>query len=246
MVELTGLAGGAPAAADDGSAPPAVAAAMAARLRGTLGLREVAEALAGARLLVPLLEVSGAELEGSDTDPCAGQDRAVAAVSLRSPDGPVGLGFTSTSALARWSALARPWPTPAPRAAAAVLAEGGARLVVDAASPERVELCGHALRRLAGSEVWPDPWDDPAVRAAVVGELGAALASRELAVRLGPPPPGSPRRGLLVELAFPAELDPGLARRRAEVLGSRLGADPALREVFDGALLVRPTVRGRS
>lgn len=243
MVELTGLAGGAPAAADDGSAPPALAAAMAARLSGTQGLREVAEALAATRLLVPLLEVSGAELEGSDTDPCAGQDRAVAAVSLRSPDGPVGLGFTSTRALARWSARARPWPTPAPRVAAAVLADGGGRLVVDAASPERVELCGLALRRLAGSEVWPDPWDDPAVRAAVVGELGVALASRELAVRLGPPPPGN--RGLLVELAFPAELDPGLARRRAEVLGSRLGADPALREVFDGTLLVRPTVRGR-
>ena len=208
MVELTRPVSAAPPGADDGSASPEVMAALAARARGEQGVRQVAQALTTARLLVPLLEVSGDELEGSDTDPCSGQDRAVAAVSLRTPSGPVGLAFTSLSALTRWSPVARPWPTAAPQVATAVLVDGGTRLVVDAGSPQQIELSGEALRRLAAAEQWPDPWEDQVVRAAMVAALAPVLASGELGVRLAVPPgeaagvvAGS-ANGLLVELAF--------------------------------------------
>lgn len=232
------LSGGAPRA-DDGSAPAALRAAIEAYVQGRAGIREVVGALATERLLVPLLEVSCDLLEGSDTDPCAGQDRAVAAVSVRAADGVVGLAFTSLGALARWDARARPWPTPAPRVAAALLADGGVRLVVDPGAHHCVTLAGLALRRLAEAGAWPEPWDDPEVRAAVVGVLAPVLASGELRVRLGPPEPAQPPDGMLVQLGFPAGTDAAVARARAEVVASRLGADPDLRSVFDGVLAVR-------
>ena len=109
-------------------------------------------------------------------------------MSLRTPSGPVGLAFTSLAALTRWSPAARPWPTSAPQVATAVLVDGGVRLVLDAGSPQQIELSGEALRRLAAAEQWPDPWEDQVVRAAVVTELAPVLASGELGVRLAAPP----------------------------------------------------------
>jgi hypothetical protein len=247
MVDLSPAPSVASELTDDGSASPAFVAAVAARARGELGIRHITRILRETRLLVPLLEVSGDELEASDADPCAGQDRAVAAVSLRTPAGVVGLAFTSVAQLARWNPQARPWPTPAPRVAAALLAEGGVRLVVDAVSSGCIELTGVPLRRLATGEDWPEPWEDPAVRAALVDELAPVLASGELGVRLacpvgteGTPPPAN---GLLLELAFPAGTPADVAEQRARVVARRLGGNAALREVFDGTLEIATTTR---
>ena len=135
---------------------------------------------------MPLLEVDGDLLEGDDADPCAGSDRAVAAVSIRDPqDGTVvGLAFTGMAPLQAWDPAARPMPVTAARAAAAVLAEGGQVLLLDAGSPAPVQLRGQALLRLATGAPWPDPWEDAAVRAAVIAELAPVLASGEVHVRL--------------------------------------------------------------
>ena len=87
-------------AADDGSVPPDVADVLARRASGHAGIREVVMCLTAHRLIVPLLEVDGDLLEGDDTDPCAGSDRAVAAVSMRDPEGrPLGLAFTGMAPL---------------------------------------------------------------------------------------------------------------------------------------------------
>jgi hypothetical protein len=247
MVDLSPAPSVATDPTDDGSASPAFLAAIAARARGELGIRQLTRTLTETRLLVPLLEVSGDELEASDADPCAGQSRAVAAVSLRTPAGLVGLAFTSVAQLRRWNPKARPWPTPATRVAAALLADGGVRLVVDAVSSGCVELTGVALRRLATGEDWPDPWEDPAVLAALVDELAPVLASGELGVRLarpvgtdGGPPPAN---GLLLELAFPAGTAGNVAEQRARVVARRLGGNAAMREVFDGTLEITTTTR---
>ena len=140
------------------------------------------------RLLVPLLEVAGDLLEGDDSDPCAGSDRAVAAVSIREPDGrPLGLAFTGMAPLVAWDASARPLPVEASRAAGAIVAEGGRALLVDAGSANALRIEGLALARLASGEPWPEPWADPAVREAVIAELGPVLASGEVQVRLAGP-----------------------------------------------------------
>ena len=235
----------APFASDDGSVPADVQDVLAARAAGRASIREVVACLQGHRVLVPLLEVAGDQLEGDDADPCAGSDRAVAAVSVREPDGStLGLAFTGTTALARWDGAARPMPVEATRAAGAVLAEGGSAMLVDPGSPESVRIEGIALRRLATAEPWPPAWEDPAVQAAVVAELGPVLASGEVQVRLGGPgagssdPPGAPAPGLVLQVRFPPDLAAPLVQERAGVIARRMSRSAALREVFDGVLAV--------
>ena len=236
-----------PFASDDGSVPADVQDVLAARAAGRASIREVVACLKGHRVLVPLLEVAGDQLEGDDSDSCAGSDRAVVAVSVREPDGStLGLAFTGSTALARWDAAARPMPVEATRAAGAVLAEGGSAMLVDPGSPESVRIEGIALRRLATAEPWPPAWEDPAVQAAVVAELGPVLASGEVQVRLAGPgagsgpadPPGEPAPGLVLQVRFPPDLADPLVRDRAGVIARRMSRSAALREVFDGVLAV--------
>jgi len=239
-------------ATDDGSVPPDVADVLARRASGAAGIGDVVTCLAAHRVLVPLLEVDGDLLEGDDADPCAGSDRAVAAVSVREPDGsPVGLAFTGMAPLATWDASARPLPVEATRAAGAILAEGGRALLVDPGSPHSLRIAGVALARLASGGPWPDPWADPAVRDAVIAELGPILASGEVQVRLAGPgtvePPAAtqgtaqladPSPDLVLQVRFPGKLPEGQAEQRAEIIAGRMSQSAALREVFDGVLAV--------
>jgi hypothetical protein len=211
----------------------------------------VVACLAAHRVLLPLLEVDGDLLEGDDADPCAGSDRAVAAVSVREPDGsPVGLVFTGVEPMVVWDGAARPLPVEATRAAGAILAEGGRTLIVDPAGPHTVRIEGVALARLASGEPWPDPWVDPAVRAAVIAELGPVLASGEIRVRLAGPgagavvvgdpgdAPATAPPGLVLEVRFADQLPASEAEQRAQVIASRMAQSAALREVFDGVLAI--------
>jgi hypothetical protein len=236
---------------DDGSVPPEVAEVLGRISTGGAGVRDLVPVLAGHRLLVPLLEVDGDLLEGDDADPCAGQDRAVAAVSMRTDDGTVGLAFTGMASMLAGDPAARPLPVPATRVAAAVLAEGGVGLVVDPAGSGGVRLGRGALARLAQGGAWPEPWADPLVQQAVVAELAPALAAGDVAVRLAEPGGGSeqgslsesgestPGASLLVELRFPAGLSADQRTERCAIVARRLGASGMLREVFDGVLAVR-------
>lgn len=244
---------GSPFAADDGSVPAAVAELLARHAAGTAGAREVVVGLAGHRVLVPLLEVSAADLEGDAADPCAGQDRAMAAVSVRLPDGSrAGLAFTGMAPLLRWDARARPMPVEAARAASAVLAEGGSTLLIDPGSPHACRIAGIGLVRLAAGGAWPEPWEDPEVRRAVLAELAPAMRDG-LRVRLGPPtgagadgvgmqgagtqgagPRSSP--DLVVHLRFTEELGVEVAQQRAERVARLLAGSELVRAVLDGAL----------
>ncbi|MGB7981845.1 MAG: SseB family protein [Candidatus Nanopelagicales bacterium] len=233
---------------DDGTVPAPVADVLARRARGEAGIREVVAELGAQRLLVPLLEVDGDLLDGDDADPCAGSDRAVAAVSIREPDGtPVGLAFTGMAPLRDWDPAARPMPVSAARAAAAVLTEGGRALLLDVGSPAPVRIRGVALGRLATGEPWPEPWVDAAVRAAVVAELAPVLASGEVGLRLVAGAgsaggvggaDGAGRPGLTLQVRFAEKLTSGVIDQRAAVIAERVTRSAALREVFDGVLAV--------
>ncbi len=224
---------------DDGSVPPEVAAVLAARQHGHADVRAVVTCLVGHRVLVPLLEVDGDRLDRGGWDPCAGSDRAVAAVSVVGPGGvPAGLAFTGSGPLERWDAAARPMPVAAVRAAAAVLADGGRTLVLDPGSPHSLQIQGAALARLASGEPWPEPWADPVVQAAVASELGPVLASGEIRVRLSMPPVSS-GAGLMVDVQFAEAPSTPVMEQRATVLAQRLSGSARLREVFDGVLAVQ-------
>lgn len=226
-------------AADDGTTPVAVAEVLARHHRRAAGLREVVAVLAAHRLLVPLLEVDADQLEGDDADPCAGQERAVAAVSLSVEEGSFGLAFTGMDALRAWRPDARPMPVAATEVAGALVREGAVGLLVDPAGPAPCRLPTPAVARLAAGGAWPDPWDDPALRQCVVAELAPALATGEVQVRLAAPPPGDDSCALVVEVRFAAGVSAGVAAERGQVIADRLSRSDLLSQVFDGVLAVR-------
>jgi len=137
-------------AGDDGTADPALAAALA-RFADDPGRHlEVFFALQNARLLVPLLAVPGdAELDNAGRTREKTSDMATALVTGR--DGRQALlGFTSTETMAAWRADARPVPVAAPMVARSALQGGVAALLVDLAGPTMYVLEGELLEGLAG------------------------------------------------------------------------------------------------
>jgi hypothetical protein len=212
-----------PFTADDGSAAPALAAALA-----TGDVERVAAALAAARVLVPVVAVLGegpspVGPHGRPVDKSA--DMAVA--TLVAPDGRRALPvFSSAAALSGWDATARPVPAEGPRAALSAVQDGCSALLVDPGSARPVLLPRPALWALAQGLRWVPPERDPQVADAV----GAALAGVDAVA--GMRLEAAPDAGLAVVLAVRAGLDAdelaavldavreGLAR--AEVLAERV------------------------
>lgn len=173
-----------PFAGDDGSAPPPVAKALAelaaARVRTAVdpaqGLRAlvgVTQALAGARLLVPIVAVLG---EGNELVAAQGDKNAdMALAMLRGKDGRRALpAFTSVATCAAWDPSARPVPVQAERAAAAAVDEGCDVMVIDPAGPVVCVVGRPATWALGQGRPWtPAPFD--AQVQAAVAQLPAAV-----------------------------------------------------------------------
>ena len=137
-------------AADDGTADEQLTAALAAYDRDPAGERTAAvAALAGARVLVPVVAVLG-EVEHDAEGLARDKSSDMATVLLRGRDGRSALlAFTGLAALQRWRADARPVPVRAVDAARAALQEGADALVVDVAGPVLLAVEGESLRALA-------------------------------------------------------------------------------------------------
>ncbi|HEY2549752.1 MAG TPA: SseB family protein [Streptosporangiaceae bacterium] len=167
---------GQPSKDDDGSAWPEVASALAAYADGSGSEHAALTALAGSRLLVPLL---------AEPAPDGSEVSQVAVPSLVGADGrPAIPGFTSLDALHRWRPGARLVPRPAVLVWQAAMAESAA-VVIDVAGPVPVAVDGARLAALASGEPVPEPHEDPDVLATVaeaVARPGAvALAGLSLA-----------------------------------------------------------------
>lgn len=182
-------------AGDDGSADPRVAAALAALGDGTGTLAGVVEALAGTRVLVPVL----AELEAGETVEVGGhahtvdKEASAGIVALQAPDGRTALPvFSSVASMAAWRREARPVPTDVVRAALSVVSEGWELAVLDPGGPVTALLPRPAVWALAQQQPWRpavlpgdggpqdavvDPEVRAAVRAAVLGALPAAAGA---------------------------------------------------------------------
>jgi hypothetical protein len=165
-------------AGDDGAADPGVAAALAALGDGTGGLGGVVAALAGTRVLVPVL----AELEVAEAVEVGGhahtvdKEASAGIVALQAPDGRTALPvFSSVAAMTAWRPEARPVPTEVVRAALSAVSEGWELLVLDAGGPVTALLPRPAVWALAQQQPWQPavaddgsgPAVDPTVRAAV-------------------------------------------------------------------------------
>ena len=134
---------------DDGSADPALTAALASYAAGVSGLGEVLVAVQDARLLVPVVAVLG-EVETDERGLARDKTSDMAAVLVARPDGRRGLlAFSGQESMRRWDPGARPVPVAARLAARAAVQEEADALVVDLAGPASAVVSGDDLRALA-------------------------------------------------------------------------------------------------
>ena len=138
-------------AGDTGDADPAVAAALAAYTAGQVSQQAVLAAVAGSRLLVPVVAVlTEAGEDGGE------KETEMALPTLIGNDGRKAvIAFTSTATMRRWRPDARPVPVAAARLWPAVAAESADAVVIDVAGPVQLVIEGALLATLAAGQPPP-------------------------------------------------------------------------------------------
>lgn len=210
-------------ASDDGAADPALTQALTAWHADPTAAAEarVLAALAGVRLLVPVVAVL-TESETGEDGLRRDKTSEMAVPTLNAPGERRGLpAFTSTEALARWRPDARPVAVTLPQALQALVHEQANALVLDVAGPVPYELSGGALQAAAEGRTDPRPLADPAV----AGALRAVLAAEPAVLGAHLAPGGADSDGTLALALAPDSDVAGAARRVAEALAG----DEALR-----------------
>ncbi|TYC68449.1 SseB family protein [Streptomyces sp. CB01881] len=217
-------------AADDGTADPALAEALARWSQDRTAEPELLAALAPTRLMVPIVAVLG-EVEVDEHGHKHEKTSDMAVPVVEAADGRRALpAFTSMETMARWRADARPAPVAAPQAAMVAFSERADTLLVDPAGPVAYQLSGARLRALAENRPYLPPVDDPEVREAVRALLAAE--PEVVSGLLAPYPDGD---GLLAVVFDPA-LDQAGVQAAAERVGRAVAADPVLRVRLDRGL----------
>ena len=161
---------------DHGRADPRVTEALAAYQAGKGSEQAALAALAGARLLVPVVAVlaDGSAAEGD-------KNSEMVLPTLIGNDGrPAVLAFTGVESLARWRRDARPVPAEAARVWRAAVTDGCA-VVIDVAGPVPFAVEGARLAALAAGQPVPPAYEDPDVRA----EVETAVAAEPLITGFG-------------------------------------------------------------
>ncbi|WP_183094435.1 SseB family protein [Nocardioides stalactiti] len=134
---------------DDGAADGALLSALGSWAAGSTAYPEVLAALAGARLLVPVVALLG-EVEHDDAGLAHDKSSDMATVLLTAPDGRRALlSFSGIPAMRAWDPEARPVPVATPLAAATAVQEGADALVVDVGSRHAFTVAGEDLHRIA-------------------------------------------------------------------------------------------------
>ncbi|MEU9359638.1 SseB family protein [Streptomyces sp. NPDC048301] len=208
---------------DDGTASPALTAALAAWSADRTAVGPVLAALRDARLLVPVVAVLGEVEEGAPEGHGAPGKGAglrrektsdMAVPTLQAGDRRALPAFTSTASLTLWDPQARPVAVPLHQALQAAAHEKADTVVLDLAGPVPFELTGPALLALAENRVSADPLDDPAVVRAV--REAAEAEPAVLRAHLGP----GRADGTLALVLAPDAVAAEAARRVADALSA--------------------------
>ena len=216
---------------DRGAADPLVAAALAAYQAGQGSEQAALAALAGARLLVPVVATlaAGSGPAGGD------KDAEMALPKLIGRDGRPALpAFTSLDALARWRKDARPVPSEADRVWHAAVAEGCA-VVIDVAGPVPLAVEGARLAALAAGRPAPPAHEDPDIRA----EVEAALAGEPGVTGFVLAPGRQDGTDLAVTLSLAAGDWEPVLNRAANTIAARLAG--RLRRGVEFSVALQPT-----
>ncbi|HET9968942.1 MAG TPA: SseB family protein [Streptosporangiaceae bacterium] len=220
---------------DHGDADPRVTEALAAYQAGKGSEQAALTALAGARLLIPVVAVlaGGGPADQGDG---AGQGDGAAAGDKNSEmvlptlignDGrPAVLAFTGVESLTRWRRNARPVPAEAARVWRAAVTDGCA-VVIDVAGPVPIAVEGARLAALAAGQPAPSAHEDPDVRAEVETAVAAEPLITGFGLAAGTEEEGAGAADLAVRLHLapgdrpPADWQPAV-NRAATRIASRL------------------------
>lgn len=222
-----------PHSGDDGSADPALLAALTAFRDGTGGQPEVVDAYRSARLLIPLLAEKGDEGIGPH-GLAVDKTQELSIVTVAAPDGrrvlPV---FTSVETMMRWDASARPVPAEGRRTAVAASSDDTDLIVIDPGSATEFVLRRPAVWAIAQGQPWEPSFASPEVFAGLQSSIGGELAVLDLAVEAGDPEARLRGPELIVSLHLihgleKAELDAVLSR-----LATRWAADDRIAVLVD-------------
>ncbi|MFV0318812.1 MAG: SseB family protein [Microbacterium sp.] len=207
-----------PHSGDDGSADPALLAALSAFHSGQGDLVAVVDSYRSARLLIPLVAEAGDEgiaPSGLTVD----KTQELSIVTVAAPDGrkvlPV---FTSVTAMGRWDASARPIPVPGRHTALAAADDQTDLIVIDPASETELVLRRPAVWAIAQDVSWEPSFVSSDVFTGLQESIGQEPAVIDLSVAAGDPSGRLSGPELLVRL----ELMPGLDRAELDAVLARL------------------------
>lgn len=176
-----------PHAGDDGSADPALLAALEAFAAGAGDAVAVADAYRAARLLIPLVAEAG-DLGVAPSGHIVDKTQELSIVTVAAPDRrrvlPV---FTSVAALAAWDATARPVPADGVRTALSAAADDTDLIVIDPGSATEFVLRRPAVWAIGQGVPWEPAWRSPEVYAGLQESVGGELGVIDLTVADGDP-----------------------------------------------------------
>lgn len=205
-------------AADDGSADPALLAALRRFRAGEGSQVEVVDAFRDARVLIPLVAEKGDEGIGP-AGLAVDKTQELSIVTVAAPDGravqPV---FSSVEAMQRWDATARPIPVAAVRAALAASSEQTDLIVLDPTSETEFVFRRPAVWAIAQGERWEPSFLSPEVYTGLQESVAHELAVIDVAVEAG----DADARLQGPELIVILELTDGLERETLDAVLARL------------------------
>jgi hypothetical protein len=211
-------------AGDDGTVQGPLAAVLTAYDDGRASVRDVAQVLATARLMTPVVAVLD-EAEESPDGLRQEKSSHMSSVSMVAADGRRGLlAFSSVQSMSAWDPASRGIPALGSKVAAGAVEEHADALLLDIGGPVRVAVEGAVLRALAAGDPLPLPYADPSLHAAVVDALAGVEGLAGLVLEA--PQPGEDPAPDLVVLVSPV---PGTdADDLARVVAERLVGHPTI------------------
>jgi hypothetical protein len=150
---------------DDGAADPMVDLALEGLALGMNGEEAVVEALADARVFVPVVAQTG-ETQVGEHGEIEDKEADMALVMISAPDGRAALPiFTTVDRLTTWHPEARPVAVYAPRAALSAVAEDAQLLVLDPGADVTFVVRRPAVWALAQQRAWVPSYRDESLAA---------------------------------------------------------------------------------
>lgn len=228
-----------PHSGDDGSADPALLAALTAFHAGEGDAVAVVEAYRTARLLIPLVAETGAA--GHGAEPELGpyglpvdKTQELSIVTVAAPDGrkvlPV---FTSVTAMAAWDPKARPVPADGVRTALSAAADDTDLIVIDPASATEFVLRRPAVWAIGQGHPWEPAHASPEVFAGLQESIGGELGVLDLSVAAGDPHARLRGAELIVRLHLIDGLDQVELDAILQRLAARWAADDRIAVLVD-------------